>query len=67
LDADILALLQQDELCDWPYGNSGDEVHIEGDKVVDAITSVSDTARAPEWQAKCAHRIDSWLEDGQDE
>jgi len=60
LPATLLDKLTPEEIGDWPYGNPGDEVEIEGDKVLEAIFGMDDNSSVKD-------RIDWWLEDGQDE
>jgi SET domain-containing protein 6 len=62
LPEEVTSILQAEELRDWPQGNPGDEVVIEGDKVVSAISSVSGTS-----ESQLQERVDWWLEEGQDE
>lgn len=68
LDPKILSLLSEDEIGAWPYGNPGDEVQIAGDKIVHAMTSCSAIRNgSANWESSVKHRVDCWLEDGQDE
>jgi len=51
-----------EEVGDWPHGNPGDEVELEGSLIVDAVKQ-----RHGRSEAELAARVDRWLEEGQDE
>lgn len=55
-------MLGPEELGDWPNGNPGDEVVIEGDRVFDVVAKVTGAD-----EEKLQERVDWWLEEGQDE
>ncbi|KAK8844649.1 hypothetical protein IAR55_006496 [Kwoniella newhampshirensis] len=67
LPSDLLKLLDPSDVGDWPYGNAGDEVLIDGNCVVEAV-AVALLDRADEiWRQSIPKRVDWWLEEGQDD
>ena len=62
LPGQVASLLQPEELADWPLGNPGDEVVIEGDRVLAAASRISGKS-----EETLQERVDWWLEEGQDE
>jgi SET domain-containing protein 6 len=69
LDDATLTFLEAEEVGEWPFGNPGDQVELQGDEVVRAVLShrgssaAADSAR----EELMTERIDWWLEEGQDE
>jgi SET domain-containing protein 6 len=62
LPEDVLALLEKDEIAEYPLGNPGDEVVLEMDHIVRAIHSVTGKS-----ESKLQERAEWWMEEGQDE
>jgi hypothetical protein len=56
------ALLTDEDVLDWPYGNDADEVDISGSLVIDVVTSELSISRSA-----CMVRVESWLEEEQEE
>jgi hypothetical protein len=50
------------EICDWPLGNTADEVEVSGDLVVSAAAEYGKKS-----VSSLQDRVDSWLEEGEDE
>jgi SET domain-containing protein 6 len=69
LDEATLTLLEAEEVGEWPFGNPGDQVEIQGDEVVRAVLSHRGSAAAVDSAREelVTERIDWWLEEGQDE
>ncbi|WWC58001.1 uncharacterized protein I303_100536 [Kwoniella dejecticola CBS 10117] len=62
-------LLSEEEIGDWPFGNPGDEILIDGKVIIESIEAVLGKKRGDEekWQAKVSKRVDWWLEEGLDD
>ncbi|RSH89484.1 hypothetical protein EHS25_002033 [Saitozyma podzolica] len=69
LDDATLALLEAEEVGEWPFGNPGDQVEIQGDEVVRAVLSHRGSSAAADSAGEelMTERIDWWLEEGQDD
>ena len=67
LDSEILSILSPEEIGGWPYGNPGDEVQLDGQMVANIVGVEAGRAGTSEWESKVKIRVDSWLDDGQDE
>jgi len=62
LTKDALSLLSEEEIGNWPLGNQGDEVELEGSLVVEAVKQLGGKS-----ETDLAERVDHWLEEGQEE
>lgn len=64
LSPEILNLLPSEAIGDWPQGNPGDEVTIDGHLVLAAAAMLG---YAPQDAEEQKARIDAWLDDDQEE
>ncbi|WWC66985.1 uncharacterized protein I206_100892 [Kwoniella pini CBS 10737] len=64
-----IELLNKEEMGDWPFGNPGDEILIDGKIIVKSVEKVLGKKKGDEekWQAKVSKRVDWWLEEGLDD
>lgn len=62
LPEEVVALLQEEEIGGQPTGNPGDEVVIEGDRILAAVHAITGKS-----EGKLQERAEWWIEEGQDE
>ncbi|KAK6905051.1 hypothetical protein L486_02479 [Kwoniella mangroviensis CBS 10435] len=70
LPSDLLALLTEEEIGGWGYGNPADEVLIDGEMVLKCVEKVTNKQQGEDldkWKGKMTKRIDWWLEEGQED
>nr|XP_031862168.1 uncharacterized protein CI109_002582 [Kwoniella shandongensis]KAA5529240.1 hypothetical protein CI109_002582 [Kwoniella shandongensis] len=67
LPADLVDLLDSSDVGEWPYGNAGDEVLIDGNHVVEAVAAVLGEKADDAWRKSVQKRVDWWLEEDQDD